>query len=270
MPDVLALTDSYQESTRVLKYAGDLAARLGGCLTGLFVSEPIASVAMPVAYPEYFKSASDIAADAAQAGPKFCDWARSIGVKKVRWQVAEGFHQVALAVLAGWHDLYVLEAGGKTTWGRPGDLGSILMSCAVPCIVLPHGFDATTKLATVAVAWNRSGESMRALHDALPLLRKAGEIVLLKGDDAHRDSLVSWNPDIDPERYLAQHEISATVRAFAVDGSVGASLLRESRNVGADLLVMGAYGHSRFNEWVLGGATQHVLANLDLPVLLRH
>lgn len=118
----------------------------------------------------------------------------------------------------------------------------------------------------VALAWNRSREAVRATAMALPLLGAAKRVVILTGrdrDDAARPSMLA--------DYLAGHGIAAKTWAFTPgNGSMGDQLLAEAGKAGADLLVMGAYGHSRLRELVLGGATRGVLSHGDLPVLMVH
>ena len=78
-------------------------------------------------------------------------------------------------------------------------------------------------------------------------------------------------PPAEVVAYLARHGIAAEARGFETgDRSVGETLLDEGREVGADLIVLGGYGHSRTRELVFGGVTQHVLVHADIPVLLAH
>lgn len=119
---------------------------------------------------------------------------------------------------------------------------------------------------TVAVAWNRSRESARAIAGAMPVLRKAQKVVVLTGREGDEGPEPS-----ELARYLAGHGIEAKNWAFTPGaGSIGDSLLAEAQKAGADLLVMGAYGHSRLRELVLGGATRGVLSHGAIPVLLVH
>jgi nucleotide-binding universal stress UspA family protein len=119
---------------------------------------------------------------------------------------------------------------------------------------------------SVAIAWNRSREAARAVAAALPVLRQAGRVFVLtarESDDTPEPSELA--------RYLGGHGIEVKTWAFTPDtGPIGDALVEEARKAGADLLVMGAYGHSRLRETVLGGATRDVLRHGVLPVMLAH
>ncbi|MBI1777760.1 MAG: universal stress protein [Proteobacteria bacterium] len=119
---------------------------------------------------------------------------------------------------------------------------------------------------TVAIAWNGSAEAARAVAQSLPLLAEASKIVVLTapekgnmGEDAE-----------DLARSLAWHGLTAEVRKFSAAGDIGANVLAAAGKAGADLLVMGAYSHSRLRELVLGGVTRRVLKAAKLPVLMVH
>ncbi len=119
----------------------------------------------------------------------------------------------------------------------------------------------------VAVAWNGSAESARAVGAALPVLRAAGMVTLLSMSDGEV-------PALGPERladYLLSHGIETGIESRKSRATaVGGALLEATRSAGADVLLMGAYGQSRRRELVLGGVTQHVVDNADLPVLMVH
>ena len=272
--DILALADNYRRWSHSLQYGAQFCAGLDASLTGIFVSEPIVPVpAMntPLAFPEMYTITADLAREAWAAEPQFLEWAKGQGVKQARWLVAEGHLGQTLAQAANWHDLLVLESGGESPLGSPGTLGQILLSCGLPCIVVPASYAKKPALDTVAVAWKGSVESIRALHGAMPLLQRARNVVLIHGERSEPFSSVGWKPQFSVDDYLASHALRVTRQPCNVDGEgAGAELLRLAKAAGVDLLVMGAYGRSRFSEWVLGGATRHVLEHADLPVFLRH
>jgi nucleotide-binding universal stress UspA family protein len=119
---------------------------------------------------------------------------------------------------------------------------------------------------TIAVAWNGSTESTRAVAGALPLLMNADQIHIL----------TAASPRTEVERgdglakYLSWHGVSCEHHPMYPTNEVGAALLTTSRELGADLLVMGGYGRSRVRELVFGGVTRTVLGQYDLPILLAH
>ena len=96
-------------------------------------------------------------------------------------------------------------------------------------------------------------------------------MLLLRGAPKDVFQEVSWKPPFDIDSYLNRHGIRARSQDLTDAGEgVGEALLEQADRFHADLLVMGAYGRSRFSEWALGGATRHVLWNARLPVLFRH
>jgi nucleotide-binding universal stress UspA family protein len=274
MRDVLALANNYRDWSRNIEYAADLTVRREGALTGIFVSEPIVPLqpmSSPLAVPEMYTISADVAREARAAEPEFLRWAGQRGVKRAQWLVAEGYLSQALAHAGNWHDVLVVESGGNSAWGNVGTLGQILLTCGLPCIVVPASAPAVAEFGTVAIAWKGTAEAVRAVHAALPLLRSADRIVLIHGEPPSAFSAVDWKPAFDVETYLAQHGLAVSSRILQADGDeAGAGLLRTAADVGADLLVMGAYGRSRFSEWILGGATRHVLEAARLPLFMRH
>ncbi len=269
--DILALSPIYGRFERSVQYAGELAARINASLTALYVSEPIPIVATPMAIPEIYTLASDLARAAAETAPAFEKWARGLGILHFRWVVAEGYLGNALAQLSSEHDLLVLESGQGVTWGSPGTLGKIALTSGSPCLIVPQGYAGTAHVDTVALAWNGSVEAMRAIHAALPLIKRAKKVLLIHGDRKESFTSVLWRPDLTIEDYLAMHEIVFERQHFDASGeTAGRELLKVAQSAKADLLVMGAYGHTRFSEWMLGGATLYALEHATLPILLRH
>ena len=152
------------------------------------------------------------------------------------------------------------EEGGLTT-----SFDAALFDSGRPMVLVP-GAPAAGLGTTVAIAWDLSCEAARAVSAALPLLKAAGKVVILtareSGGEAEPSELAA---------YLALHGVNARTWAFVPGpGSLGGALLEEAGKAGANLLVMGAYGHSRLREMVLGGVTRSVLADAELPVFLMH
>ncbi len=121
---------------------------------------------------------------------------------------------------------------------------------------------------TVAVAWNGSTESARAVGAAMPFIEKAERLVVLTAESNHTRATAA----AEAAGYLALHGLAAETRVFSKSAhpSVGEALLEHCRTLGADLLVMGAYTHSRLREMLLGGVTRYMLDHAELPVLMAH
>jgi nucleotide-binding universal stress UspA family protein len=114
------------------------------------------------------------------------------------------------------------------------------------------------------VAWNATRQAARAVHDAMPFLEAAAKVTALT-INADED------PAADLARHLARHGVKAEASTLKSDDvEVGALLLSRAADLSADLLVMGAYGHSRLREVVLGGATREIFRSMTVPVLMAH
>lgn len=154
--------------------------------------------------------------------------------------------------------------------GMPGSFAErVLARCGRPCIVVPSPVPAGGPLSTVVVAWKETPESVRAIAGAMPLLRKATRVHLL-----------AWGPR-RPRPAGPLPDMAAWLRTQGVQASashegddeprdIGELLLSRCADLGADLLVMGCYGHSRAREWLLGGVSRTVLSSMTLPVLMAH
>ncbi len=273
MRDILAYANNYQTWTRSLEYAARFAALLDASLTGIYVQEPI--LPMPaVTQPELLTGIYTVAAEqvaAAQAvDSAFTTWTTGLGVKRSRWQVAEGPLPDVLAAAGNWHDLLVLGIGTEVRWDSVGGVGELLLKTAgLPVLVVSERARARASLNSIAVAWNGSSESVRAIHAALPLLKRAKQITVIHDERTERCALIGWRPPLDVEAYLTQHDVRFTRQPINIsDDRAGEGLLIAA--AGADMLVMGAYGKARFSEWIFGGATRHVLEHNTIPLFMRH
>jgi nucleotide-binding universal stress UspA family protein len=274
MLDLLVHASSYGPPTNGMRYAAQLAKLLNASLTGIFVSEPVVPLgsmgASPV-IPELYAAVAQVIQQAREAEPTFNRWAGEQGVSRHRWQVATGFFSAALAAAANWHDALVLESGKQSAWSSVGTLGHALVTCGIPGFVVPDTYGKAASLQTIVVASHGSAEAVRALHAALPILARAKRIVLAKGRPAEAFSSVDFHPAFSVEAHLQSHGLAYETRLLdAHDERVGAEILDATEEAAADLLVMGAYGRTRFSEWVLGGATRHVLEHTRVPLFMRH
>jgi len=122
------------------------------------------------------------------------------------------------------------------------------------------------------VAWNGTRESARAAFDALPLLAKAKSVKLLWiNPSTENGGNGNGMPGSELATALSRHGVKVEAGHSAVrDVGVGDELLSRAADQGTDLLVMGAYGHSRVREYVFGGATRHILQHMTVPVLFSH
>lgn len=149
--------------------------------------------------------------------------------------------------------------------------GRMVMDAGRPLLIVPRERRFKSMGESVLLAWNGRREAARAVFDALPLLQKAKTISVVcvnPPQDQNQDASLAGT---DIATTLARHGVQAeTIRDVARGTSVGQELLTQGADIGCDLIVMGGYGHSRFREFVLGGATRHVLDHMTVPVLMSH
>ena len=218
-----------------------------------------------------------IAAQCDAARAHFADWRQRSGLSDTTAQAAGPTARMVVEVGTTaklLHEHGPLSDLIVTALPKPGEpakslaLEAALFGTGRPVLAVPSsGAVVVAETAPIIIAWNGKAEAGRALASALPILsRSRGDILVATvGETADNQSL---GPVLD---YLAMHGIAARGCGL-VDrpGGTGAILLEETTRIGAGLLVMGAYSHSRWRELVLGGVTHHVLKHAALPVLLAH
>jgi len=138
-----------------------------------------------------------------------------------------------------------------------------------PVLVVPYIQTARFKADRVLLCWDGSRTAARAAADVLPFLTraKAIEIFIVETGKLKSDEI----PGTDIASHLARHDLNVSVeRTVAGDIDVASVILSHAADVGADMLVMGGYGHSRLREFILGGATRAILSSMTVPTLMSH
>lgn len=158
--------------------------------------------------------------------------------------------------------------------GVPGLLPSfpesVLMNCVRPVLVLPSIYRFNALPSHAIVAWDGGMTATRAISGALPLLKRAGKVSLVVFNPAERPDVHGEQPGADMALYLSRQGVSVDLMVRETTIEAGEALLSLCADEGADLLVMGAYGHTRFRELLLGGATRQILDSMTVPVLMAH
>ena len=277
MKNLLVTLNDYAMREALSRFAARLAKHFGGRLDGIYVVPalrlyPVVTVHVP---PEVFEAQRKVF--------------RQRG-EEVRAVFEEACR--ALAVEHGWHlfeSFTPLVADTVIQMARPRDLvvaaqppvheepdeeadfaDRLVMETGRPVLFVPREGRRDTRFGHVVVGWNDTREATRALHDALPLLRRAKRVEIVWVDppqqrDGGHDSLA------DVVRALKRHEVPAEAVPLAAEGrAAGEMLLIHAARSGADLVVSGAWGHSRLREYVFGGATRHLLAETNLPIFMAH
>jgi nucleotide-binding universal stress UspA family protein len=186
------------------------------------------------------------------------------------WRQVEGTSPEIVALHGRYADFLVMGQDDPES-DSAGLLEAVLFDSGRPVLAIPFAGKFNSIGKRVLVGWNASREATRALHDALPLITKADSATMFlanpkRGLDGHGEE-----PGADIARHLARHGVKVEVaKAMANDVSDSSLLLNHASDMGADLLVMGAYGHSRLREFILGGVTRSLLREMTIPVLLSH
>jgi nucleotide-binding universal stress UspA family protein len=259
-----------------LRLARAIAAQHEAQVTALYAVTPT-FLALPLAMGDgsaaMVPMLEQIDADRRAAARSLFDREQAVGQGAMRWADL-GIEPVipAFSAQALFADLLVLgqhDPGDAETAGVPVDfVESVLVATGKPALVVPYAGEFTEVGRDVLIAWKSTREAARAVACALPLLQHARSV-----------HVVGWSADatgpdagrLDLAAYLLLHGVEPKVRYHSsAPVEVGAGLLSLAADVGADLLVMGAYGHSRARELVLGGATRTILRSMTVPVLMAH
>lgn len=176
----------------------------------------------------------------------------------------------SLVDLARLNDLTVLPIPETDCFDRKY-LEAVLFDSGRPTLLLPsgHGRKRLQALKTVVVAWDFSREAARAISDALPLLKLSEQVRVLTVLGEKHIQTTSKTDDL--EKYFNSHSVKFVLDETKLKGhTIGECLCSYVSDADADMLVMGAYGHSRFREFALGGATRALIADAPLPLFLSH
>jgi nucleotide-binding universal stress UspA family protein len=252
--------------------AAEKAHMIGIALTGVsrFISE-VTSIAMDnVIIEPHIKALRKRAADALK---KFEALARQKGVASLEERLVDDEIAGGISVQARCCDLVVLgqpnpdEAGSAV---NPSFPEYVVMNSGVPALIIPYVSTGGKVGEKALVAWNGSIEATRAVHYAVPLLQRAKSVKVVIFNPASLPDMLDDPPGTYLAKYLARHNINSDVLMPTADGNVGEALVALAGSLATDYLVMGCYGHSRFREMMLGGATANVLTSTPVPVLMAH
>jgi nucleotide-binding universal stress UspA family protein len=212
-----------------------------------------------------------IDAEESKARTQFERLVKQAGLTRAEWRASREDAAEVVALQARYADLLVI---GQPDANRPGGLEpdfahQVVLSADRPVLLVPFvgRFDAVGK--EVLLAWDARREAARAVTDSLPLLQQAERVrvVCIKPEGSPHGE----QPGADIALYLARHGVRAEVsNLYGRDVDAGNQLLSYAADRSADLIVMGAYGHSRLREVVLGGVTRTLMDSMTVPVLMGH
>ncbi len=271
--DLVVYVDNSQTCEKRLRAAVQLAQNHEAHLTGLYVVRPLSDLMMYPIEPIAGRVRDVIQKPLMEAKDNARDVFETVTGNSglvVEWREAEGATSGAINISARHADLVIL--GQYQPADRmdksEGLAGRVLLSSGRPCLIIPYIGALKTLGKRVLVAWNGGREAARAVNDALPILKEADFVSVLAVDPPTRGDAI---PCTDISHHLARHGVKAEAMSrTAAEIDVGTFLLSHAVDLEADMIVMGAYGHSRLSEMMLGGVTRTLLDQMTVPVLMSH
>ncbi len=271
--DLLLHIDTTDRGAGVGDFALSLATEMGAHLTAAgVVLEIVPPASFMGEYPyDIMAEAIEQARQAAeQSYTKLAAAApATVQTELVVIQAIAGQAREDFGRLARHFDLAIVGQGGDEGGGDDELMSEgALFNSGRPVFVVPNIHKGPTKLGKAMVCWDGGLPSARAVAGAIDILKRAGkvEVVSIAGRNLPNEEL----PGFNITRHLTRHGISATLKKLPAAQDIGATLLSYAADSGADYMVMGAYGHSRLREFVLGGTTRTILGSMTVPVLMAH
>jgi nucleotide-binding universal stress UspA family protein len=272
---ILAVIQSVKDVDRVLDCALPLAERNGGHVVGVHAEPMPVAYATTVGFADTTFIETQVQANRQRATAleqRFASRIGSTGLAK-DWRSMENYSgDSALCALncARSVDLIVAaQIDPQDDAASSAELDTLLYNAGRPMLFVPHDGPVLTSFAKITVAWNGTREAARAAFDALPFILAADstEILLVDPPDpseAHHESDGS-----DLAAALDRHGANVTVAEEKSRGlPIGSVIENHVVEAGADLLVMGAYSHSRLREWLFGGVTRSVLKSMPVATFM--
>jgi len=276
LKDILVHVDSSKHNPARLEAAINLAAAHESHLTGLYVltHAHIPGYIRAQISNEVLEMQAKAAEEAAaKAEANFRDLASKAGLE-FEWRQVSGEMIDTLSLHARYSDIIIAGQADPDD----GDLNGgadmpdrLILSVGRPVLLVPYVGKYPTMGSRVMVAWDGSRLATRAVNDSMPVLKKAKHVDVMAVNQADADESHGEVPGADICLHLARHGVKAEAHhVSASDVDPADMLLSRAADEGIDMIVMGAYGHARWRELVLGGVTRHMLQHMTVPVLMAH
>jgi nucleotide-binding universal stress UspA family protein len=276
---ILVHVDRSKHLYRRIEIAAKLAAvydahLVGVALTGLpeIIYDPLVFNPVDPAVQPLLEVGRKRAADALV---QFEALARQFNAKSIETRLEENEDARGISLQARYCDLVVLGQydPDDTDTATPSDFAeTVILESGIPALMVPFRGAVTETGHRAIISWNASKQATRAVHYALPMLKRAERVDVAVFDPGMLPVGFQAILDKDILALLARHGITATVtrKATSSDADIATALLSLAASQGSDLLVMGCYGHARFREILLGGVTTEILKSTTLPVMMAH
>lgn len=249
-----------------------LAKRHGAHLIALYITRPgerPAEVAGRTASLAYMReSAEEAEARARAVESEFASTCEREGLS-YDWVMEDSEHLDSLAQRAHAADLVIVSRGPDLHFEDRFRLRlseELVLVTGLPIMILPPGAKAQDPGQRIFVCWKPTREAVRALRDSLPLLAAAQSVYLGLVNPDEGDSVAA----LEIQQFLSRHGVTAQTLDLPAQGSIGESLLAGAAAHNCDLIVSGAYGHTRLREVLTGGVTRSLLRHATVPLLLSH
>jgi nucleotide-binding universal stress UspA family protein len=258
-------------SKALVSVAADLARKFSAKLIGLSalaIVPPVVAEGVVIVDHASELEIAQMRKSLAETGKKF---RATAGAKcETEWRSALEIPTDTLICEARCADLIIIEKGARSIdFHRAPDPGTAIMGAGRPFLVVPSGVKTLTA-EHIMIGWKDTREARRTIQDALPFLRQAKRVTVIEICESDQKEAARHQVD-DVVLYLARHKVGAEGRIETkLMGSGAHQIVEFAEDEGADLLVTGAYGHSRLNEGVFGGMTHDLLAFSPICCLMSH
>jgi nucleotide-binding universal stress UspA family protein len=263
--------DLDQPSESLLRLTADLIQRFDAHLIGITAGDvqPLYFMDGIAAQEMLEKDRAGLVSDMAAKEREFrAAFKRSAG--KIEWRSGIGWPAEYVAGEARAADLLIVASSGKGAGGlRQMNAGELVLRAGRPVLIVPPAM-GWLKFGSMVVAWKETREARRAVIDALPLLHKAKEVVVVELVERNSDRSAAKARVDDVSAWLVRRGINAATIATKALIAVPDQLAIIAQDEGAEIIVSGAYGHTRFQEWVFGGVTRDLLRQQKCCVFLSH
>ncbi len=276
LKDIVVYVDSTEATKARVGFAVALAKEHGAHLIGIAFA-PTALLPLygaDVGFADMSEVMASVKSQGANALKDFEARAKADGVT-VEAELMQGMSEEFPHDFAGaarHADLAILgqPRDGDPLIGQYALVERCIFASGRPVIIVPASTDRPALTGTIVAAWDGSAEAARAINDALTFLKPASRVVLVVGVTSGQDDEQAPQTD-DMMAHLKRHGVTAeALRVKAGEGDIGRLLLSTAKSLNADLMVMGAFHHSRWREFILGGVTLTVLEEATIPLFMAH
>lgn len=270
----LAIVQNEEDAERVLDFAIPLVQRAGGHLVGLHTEAIPIAYSSPVGFPEaeFMQATSEVNTErAAKLERLFNKRVQDAGIGH-KWRSLESFSGdsgVSGLSSARSVDLVLVAQPSPNAEAPTADVETLIFDSGRPVLIAPYTGAATIDFKRVLIAWNASRESARAVFDALPFILAAEHAEVLVVDAEDNPARPADRAGEGVAATLARHGAKVSVNRVASDGrGIDEVLEQRVAETGADLVVLGAYSHSRLREFLFGGVTRSVLRSMSVMTFM--